>query len=645
MRLKDERCRGSDAKELVPEQVFPGVYLIRDTCNVYVIVADPPSGETTGECTAVAVDFGSGLVLDCLAGLGVTRITDVLMTHHHRDQGQGLPRAVEHGARIHVPPVEMDLFADVDEMWRTRPLDVDYNVRQDRFSLVDSVAITSTVPEYRRAIFGGVTLRTIPTPGHTLGSVSYRLDRDGHRLVFSGDLVYAPGKVWSLAATQWSYGHHEGPAMSVLSCHLLLDEAPDLLLPSHGRPMTDPVTALSTLATRLNALVNTRRHVPWDLQDRLRHPYVPVTKHLLRNDSSESVSYVLLSETGEALMVDFGYDMVTGLPQGSDRASRRPWLASLAALKADFGVQRIAVAVPTHYHDDHLAGMPLLREVEGAEIWAPEHVARVMAEPWATDLPCQWFDPISADRVLPLGKSFQWNEYSVTVHDQPGHTRYAAAYEVTVDGLTVLFTGDQQENRGRRGVYREIPNYQYRNRFRPEDYLASAELYQRIRPDLLLGGHWEPRWVDDDYLSYLSEVAQELIHLHEQLLPAEADLGADGVVARIRPYRCRTTPGAAVDFLVEVRNPYPYPAAAVLAPVVPAGWDLVAPRSVMLEPAGDTSVGFTVRAGASPIRRARVVVDVTIGSLMLGQHAEALIDVVADVVAIPAAVDAPGWPA
>src|SRR5690606_4747186 len=132
--------------------------------------------------------FGSGAVLDAARDLGL-EITDVLMTHHHRDQGQGLPRAVEAGIAVHVPPVEVDLFARVDEMWTTRQLDNDYNLRQDRFSLLEPIPVAGTVPEYREARYGGVTVRTVPTPGHTVGSVTYLVDRGGDRLAFTGDLI------------------------------------------------------------------------------------------------------------------------------------------------------------------------------------------------------------------------------------------------------------------------------------------------------------------------------------------------------------------------------------------------------------------------------------------------------------------------
>src|SRR3954447_20624585 len=97
------------------EQLAADVFLIRDTCNVYV-VRDPANR------SGVAVDFGSGRVLDRLPDLGLDRLTHVLMTHHHRDQGQGLARAVDAGVEIWVPPVERDLFDRVDEMWLARPL-------------------------------------------------------------------------------------------------------------------------------------------------------------------------------------------------------------------------------------------------------------------------------------------------------------------------------------------------------------------------------------------------------------------------------------------------------------------------------------------------------------------------------------------
>ncbi len=608
-------------------EIARGVWRVADTCNVYLIVdPDAPAGERD----AVAIDFGAGRALNLLDELGIRRITDVLMTHHHRDQGQGLPLAVAHGARIHVPPVEIELFDGVEQMWESRPLDNDYTLRQDRFSLLESVPVHATVPEYRDLTLGGVSLRVLPTPGHTIGSVSYVLDRDGRRIAFTGDLIYAPGKVWSLAATQWSYTQNEGPAMTVISCMLLQRESLYLLAPSHGQPMTDPVDALGQLADAMQEYVDSRRPQPWNLRARLDEPFVQLTPHLLLNRSATSCSYVVLSESGEALFVDFGYDMITGHIPGTERAVKRPWLASLPALRRTYGVTRIAVAMPTHYHDDHVAGMPLLRDVEGTALWIPENIAPTLADPWLDDLPCQWYDPIDADRILPLDQPFAWQEYEFTAHPQPGHTLYAVAYSVVIDGVTVMFTGDQQEGVGGADERRDIMNYQYRNLFRMGDYVRSAELYQRIAPGLMVSGHWSPRWADASYLEYLAESGRLVDRVHERLLPlAETGIGPDGQVARIRPYRSRARCGEPMTYTVCIRNPLGEPVDARIGLVLPLGWRSSAPElGRHLGPHEEARVEFTATP-MSPGRRRRIAIDVTLGDLALGQHAEAIVDVTA----------------
>ncbi|MFB9955737.1 MBL fold metallo-hydrolase [Cellulomonas denverensis] len=608
-------------------EIAPGVFRIADTCQVYLVRAEQPAPD--GSRTAVAIDFGSGLVLDHLAELGVDRITDVLMTHHHRDQGQGLPRAVQAGIAIHVPPVERELFEDVGEMWRTRRVINDYNLRQDRFSLLDPVPIVGVVPEYRTGHYGGIDVQVVPTPGHTTGSVTYIVERAGSRIAFTGDLIYAPGKVWSLAATQWSYTENEGPGMTVMSCYLLLDERLDLLAPSHGEPMTDPTHALGLLARRMNDYVDSRRPRPWDLRKRLDEPFRRLTDHLLMNVSSNSCSYVLLSDDGAALFMDYGYDMTTGLPSGGDRASRRPWLASLPALRRDFGVDRVEVVLPTHYHDDHVAGINLLREAEGTEVWAPANVAPVLTDPGREDLPCLWYDPIPVDRSLPLGETFSWHEHRITVHELPGHTLYAAAFEFEVDGVRVLVTGDQQTGTSIPGEEREILNYQYRNLFRITDYQDSAALYHRVAPGLIITGHWQPRWVDQAYLQMLTEEGDELVRLHHDLLPLdELDLGADGQLARIAPYTSALPADRPAPFTVTVRNPYAEGRTATVHPVLPLGWRAYPDRATVdLPPSGQATVDLEVVPTGPAARRRRWAVDVSIGDLHLGQHAEALVDI------------------
>src|SRR3954470_3763758 len=143
-RLRRKRSMSARALK-APERIRDGLFRIRDTCNVYVL----RSGRE-----GVAIDFGSGIVLDHLESLGIDRLTDVLVTHHHRDQVQGLDRALAHGASVWVPPVEQDLFRHAEDHWQSRGFDNDYNVRQDRWGPLWPIEVTGVLPEYRTVRFG-----------------------------------------------------------------------------------------------------------------------------------------------------------------------------------------------------------------------------------------------------------------------------------------------------------------------------------------------------------------------------------------------------------------------------------------------------------------------------------------------------------
>jgi glyoxylase-like metal-dependent hydrolase (beta-lactamase superfamily II) len=601
-------------------QVAPDVFRFSDAANSYLI----RSGRE-----AILVDIGTGDVLDHLADFGVESVTDVLMTHHHRDGAQGLARAAAQGIPIWVPSTERDLFDRVDVHWQMRPLDNLYDLRQDRFSLLEPVPVAGVVPDYRTRRFGAVDVTTIPTPGHTPGSVSYLVERGGKRLAFTGDLVAAPGKVWSLAATQWTYTGIEGVGSTILSSLDVLDRQPDLLLPAHGDPIDDPKAAIDLLNARLQELID-QRSPEWKLAALRERPYLEISRHLLLNRTAVANSYVLLSDSGGALVIDFGYDFTTGLPTGFDRSSRKPWLATLPALKRLHGVDRVEVALPTHYHDDHVAGFNLLREVEGTEVWSPENMTRIFREPRRFDLPCLWYDPIEVDREVAFGRPVKWREYELTFHELPGHTLYAAAIEVEVDGRKVLATGDQQNGAWVPGEREEILNYQYRNGFRVDDFERSAALYRRLNPDLLISGHWQPRPVTDEYLDMLAGKGETIARLHRELLPLEAvDFGAGGFGATIEPYQSTLASGEVLALEVIVRNPFDRSNEACVTLALPDGWSAEPLEGrTTLEPKADARLHFAVRTAGVASRRARIGADLTVGDRRFGQQAEALVTLV-----------------
>ena len=172
-------------------------------------------------------------------------------------------------------------------------------------------------------------------------------------------------------------------------------------------------------------------------------------------------------------------------------------------------------------------------------------------------------------------------------------------------------------------------NYQYRNRFDAQDYRGSADLYHAIAPDLVIGGHWMPRWVDLAYLQMLSAQGEEVVDVHRDLLPVdELTMPADGVLAYLQPYLSTCVVGETITIAVSVHNPWRSRAAVVTRLIVPTGWS-VTPDHVrtQLDEGAEVTFDVRVQAGAAPVHRARIAIDVSIGELRLGQHAEALVEV------------------
>jgi glyoxylase-like metal-dependent hydrolase (beta-lactamase superfamily II) len=596
------------------QRLSENLFYYRDTCNVYVI----RSGDE-----ALLIDFGSGAVLDELPALGISRVAAIWLTHHHRDQGQGLSRVAARGIPIWVPHAEQDLFAEVAAHWQAREIYNSYNNRQDRFSLLEPVPVAGTLTDYAVQTCGGRQFTIVPTPGHTAGSLSVLVEVDRRRVAFTGDLIAAPGKTWSLAALQWGYSDACGAAASIVSLLDLRDRAPDWLLPSHGEPMVEVAGAIDLLVARLRELLDGRQEYPRLLAWRAE-PYVALSPHVLWNRTSLAYSYVLLSASRKALLIDYGYDFATGVAGGADRAARRPWLYTLAALKRDYGVERIDVVLPTHYHDDHVAGCNLLRDVEGTQVWAAANFADVLARPARYDLSCLWYDPIPVDRVLPFEAVIPWEEYELTLYPLPGHTQYAAAISFQADGRRFLATGDQYQGPAGCGW-----NYVYHNGFAPGDYRAGAELYRRLAPDMILSGHWAPLLVEPGYVHQLAEQAATLERLHGELLLDPAEQPAQALDVRIEPYQAAIRGGTTLELTIRMTSLAAQRMAPTIELVVPCGWSsVVQTHTLDLPGGGHANVRFYVKPPIDqPARRERVAVDITLDGRRLGQQAEALVTV------------------
>ena len=287
--------------------VAPNVVRFADTVNVYLL-------RSAGE--AILVDFGSGDVLDHLGEFDVTRVTDVLLTHYHRDVTQGLARAHEAGIRIWAPPTERDLIERVDEHWQARPLDNVYDLREDRFALLEPVP---TQPASWMSIgsrrFGAVRCPD-PADSRPYSRLGQLLrDRRRQATGFHGRPDQCARK--GLVAGRDTVDLHRDRGT-------WLD---DPVGPRAARADTGSASAGPRRADRRPAGRRRTAQRATPAAHRPAHPGVASRRaaghalagdlepHLLRNRTSVANTYALLSDDGAALLIDYGYDFTTGLPE------------------------------------------------------------------------------------------------------------------------------------------------------------------------------------------------------------------------------------------------------------------------------------------------------------------------------------------
>jgi glyoxylase-like metal-dependent hydrolase (beta-lactamase superfamily II) len=594
----------------------------RDTCNVFLW--------THGE-RGLLVDFGSGGILDVLDRTGVREIVAVAHTHHHRDQCGGDDRAVDMGIPIWVPAREQALFDATEAFWRLRRTYDSYDASSLGFTRPSSIPVARGLADYERVAWTGGTLEILPTPGHTKGSISMLAEIDGAPVAFTGDLIAGHGRVPTLHDLQWQYGMPDAVGAALHSATALAGRGPRRLLPSHGPPMEDGPGALRALATNLRQLARLlaeiRRNRVWTTwPSSVDQPLRQVLPHLWVNAYSVANTYALVDDAGDAVILDYGF------PSWDHFYADQRFVAhTLDAFRAEAGLRRVVAAVPSHYHDDHLAGVPWLQREHGAEAWVHESFAAIVADPARHDLPCLWAEPVRVDRVLADGDFVNHAGARLEAFHMPGHTMFALGLAGTMDGVRVAYTGDNLLAGSLSPLRAAAPIY--RNVLRHDSIRLGVERLLAYEPELLLTGHTGALEVTradlDEFVAWARDL--ELVVARLAPVPGLEDEALDPYVARFDPYRASVAPGGQIETRVVVRNHAAEPRQACVCLRVPDGW-LVEPVEAISVVPGGGAVATLVFALAAPADAApgRVVVtaDVDLGGHWRGELAETLLEVI-----------------
>ena len=625
------------------DRVLPSVYVWRESCNVYAI--EGPAG-------SVIVDAGTGEWVPSAGQLPAKPVA-LLCTHFFRDHSAGAAVAAkELGLQIYVPEQEVDLFREPTEHFRRRGTYVIYENYWNHFAPIVPIPVSGVLRDYERITIAGIEFEVVPLPGATMGQVGFAFTVPGTslRAVCSGETIHSPGRVPRVSPLQYNYNDLMGAVEVYYSAGDLRRRGVDVLLPSLGIPIIEEADrALEQLQESMTALCADRPTEAGVLASDDDPVLVRVTDHVWQATRANASSFFLISDKGTALALDYGYHdtrVMYSLPL-SWEPIRRPLLHTLDALQEQVGVSHIDVVIPSHFHDDHISGIPILQRLQGTQCWVTDAFADLLAEPEASAFPCTWPQPIRIDRTIREADTVSWEGFTFRFAPMSGHTRFSSLIGFEADGVRFAHTGDQYHFQSAASLARHeiarlprdkavrdwtgiVPgnNHVYRNGARLDGYAQSGGWLKEWHPDIVIGGHWPPFITNQDFFGLIDQKTREYEGVHRAAMPLgedETHFDLDSWGGWLWPYRLLLQPGDTGAVRATVRNPLPRAATLEVRLVGPADWQ-GSSATLHAEPRAEVSCDLTI-IPSGPCRRQPIAIELHADGRPFGQVAEAVVTV------------------
>jgi glyoxylase-like metal-dependent hydrolase (beta-lactamase superfamily II) len=426
---------------------------------------------------------------DGLAARGIRTIDGVLLTHSHRDTAAWAGRHRAGGVPVRAAKASAEWLTPegVRKYWREslplRNSRTAYLVLPEGAEGVDCSLAGGQVIDWQ-----GWTVRVVETPGHARDHLAFAAQKgkDGPPVVFCGDALAAPGKLWSPYTTDWDHWTDAGLKPAAESLRALARLGPAVLLPAHGGPVTkDPAGALARTAGAVAEVAFLKSFERYT-KERLGNPphYAFLAKEQSATNGSRPWSrlsehlfltgntYVLVSSQERAFLVVDPWD-----PHSAQQIPK---------LQKDQGLGKLEVVLCSHAHFDHYDGVYSLPRRDTFEIWALDRVAVPVADPYLLRAPFLDPRPVRIDRRPADGATLAWREYRFRFHHLPGQTEFTMGVETTIDGKRCFFTAD---NFFHQDQFTGTGGWMGLNRSFPMPYAESAQKVLDARPDWVLAEH------------------------------------------------------------------------------------------------------------------------------------------------------------
>ena len=609
--------------------------------------------------TGVLVSGDLALLIDCCDTVTAERLRTefdighvemILCTQHRRPNVAGAFAFSQLGAQVVAPETERPLFDTAAEHWANPNNRWHLYHHQPGQQVLDRpLSVTHGVDNDSGVSWRSHIIQAWATPGATDGSVSYEIDVDGKRIAFCGDAIYGPGQLWELHALQKGndqirdYHGFVGNLCKLMPSLEKLREF-DLLVPSHGDPITDPEPAIDLLIDRLESLWKNytstsclNHYFPHMLCENTPDG-LTCSEPAINSETSEPpehvlrppyTSWMLRSDTGAALLIDCGHESV---------------IEQVDAWLADGTISSLDGVWITHYHDDHIDALPDLVAKYGKNgtfpVMTVDPLRDVIECPDAWVLPCisPAATPVNALRAD--GESWQWNEFSLTAYHFPGQTFYHSGLFVEGHDARIFFAGDSGSPTG-------LDDHCAGNRnwLRPgSGFRRCLAIWRETKPDYIFNDH-QPlafRYTEAE-LDLMEKTLKERREIIDELTPwPDADFSTDEHWARVYPYEQYVARGESANFDVRFTNHSETVANARVSVVPPAMWRgncAAAAGKVTIPPLTDGAVGdaFANPDGVIPVHvevpatappgKFVIPVRITWERRYLGQYRHAIINV------------------
>ena len=444
------------------------------------------------------------------------------------------------------------------------------------------------------------------------------------------------GRTARLAPLQYNYNDMTGAVNLWQSCSCLLAAGVDELMPSLGDVVEDAPGAIGAFKENLKLIDGVNPGFADQLVEAEEDDVEEILPHLYCSKYANARTNFVISESGKVLSIDYGYNTIAYQSPGKQHLSnRRPLLHGLKGLKKHFGVERIDTVLVSHFHDDHVNGIPLLQRMFGSEVWAGEEFSDVLERPTRYDRPCLWHEPIAVDRHLPNGETFYWENIPITLYPMSGHTRFATLICMEIDGKRVVHTGDEiffaaPGGRAFAPGARLFTNHVYKNGLDLGCYKKVLEDLRRFRPQWVLTGHTQAYETSDEWYDVIERGAAAFDQMHQALMALgddEVHFGAESQGGKLKPYQMHLPEGGTAEFEGWILNPFPTAQQAVVSLVGPQGWESEAVE-VDLGPRQQKDIRIAVTPPPGTCcRRQALGLDLVVGDQPFGQVAEALVTV------------------